>query len=87
MNSSEPRVEYDANGSTLAPNTSSRSTATPAMTPSALAHVTVWAPRVMSPAAYTPGTVVRCVASVRMIVPSGRSSVAQPRCDAMSLLR
>ena len=57
---------------------SERCTAKPAMTPSAAANVTVCAPRVMSPAAYTPGTVVIFSPSVRMIGPDWASSSSQP---------
>src|SRR5512140_1207947 len=57
----------------------------PAVTPSALAHVTLWVERVMSPAAYTPCTVVILSLSVLMMLLKVPSSNSQPSCCAISL--
>lgn len=60
-------------------------TGTPAVTPSATAQLTPWGARTMSPVAYTPASVIRLAASVRMTGPNGPSSSAQPSRSASGL--
>jgi hypothetical protein len=60
------------------PNIRARCALAPAMAPAPTEIATLPAARAASPQANTPGTLVPCIASVRMKAPVGPSSMAQP---------